>query len=87
MKIKLNDNQKKFLIENEYVTTKTVDAVSYNSLYTYFMVEFDWMLDTTLNWYNMNDLVLESKDKQYGINYDLAVNFQNNDYDILLNIK
>ena len=35
----------------------------------------------------MNDLILESKDKQYGINYDLAVNFQNNDYDILLNIK
>jgi hypothetical protein len=86
MKIKLNDNQKKFLIENEYVTTKTVDAVSYKSLYTYFMVEFDWVLDTNLNWYNMNDLILESKDKQYGINYDLAVNFQNNDYDILINV-
>ena len=87
MEIKLNDNQKKFLIENEYVTTKTVDAVSYKSLYTYFMTEFDWVLDTNLNWYNMNDLILESKDKQYGINYELAVNFQNNDYDILLNIK
>lgn len=87
MKIKLNDNQKKFLIENEYVTTKTVDAVSYKSLYTYFAVEFDWVLDTNLNWFNMNDLILESKDKQYGINYELAVNFQNNDYDILLNIK
>lgn len=87
MKIKLNDNQKKFLIENEYVTTKTVDAVSHSKLYTYFMVEFDWVLDTNLNWYNMNDLILESKDKQYGINYDLAVNFQDNDYDILLNLK
>ena len=87
MEIKLNDNQKKFLIENEYVTTKSVDAVSYNKLYTYFIKEFDWVLDTNLNWYNMNDLILESKDKQYGINYELAVNFQNNDYDILLNIK
>jgi hypothetical protein len=87
MKIKLNDNQKKFLIENEYVTTKSVDAVSHNKLYTYFMVEFDWVLDTNLNWFNMNDLILESKDKQYGINYELAINFQDNDYDILLNIK
>ena len=87
MKIKLNNNQKKFLIENEYVTTKTVDAVSYKSLYTYFVNEFDWVLDTDLNWYNMNDLILETKDKKFGINYDLAVNFQNNDYDILLNIK
>lgn len=87
MKIKLNDNQKKFLIENEYVTTKTVDAVSYKSLYTYFMVEFDWVLDTNLNWFNMNDLILESKDKELGINYELAVNFQGDDYNILLNIK
>ena len=87
MKIKLNDNQKKFLIENEYVTTKTVDAVSYKSLYTYFMPEFDWVLDTDLNWFNMNDLTLETKDKKYGIDFNLAVNFQDNDYDILLNIK
>jgi hypothetical protein len=35
----------------------------------------------------MNDLILETKDKQYGINYELAINFQDNDYDILLNIK
>ena len=87
MKIKLNDNQKKFLIENEYVTTKSVDAVSYKSLCTYFVNEFDWMLDTNLNWYNMNDLILETKDKKYGIDFELAVNFQDNDYDILLNIK
>ena len=87
MKIKLNENQKKFLIENEYVTTKSVDAVSYKSLCNYFVNEFDWILDTNLNWYNMNDLILETKDKKYGIDFNLAVNFQNNDYDILLNIK
>ena len=87
MKIKLNENQKKFLIENEYVTTKSVDAVSYKSLYTYFIPEFDWVLDTNLNWYNMNDLILENKDKELGIDYELMVNFQDNDYDILLNIK
>lgn len=87
MEIKLNDNQKKFLIENEYVTTKTVDAVSYKSLYTYVMTEFDWVLDTNLNWFNMNDLILETKDKELGINYELAVNFQDDDYNILLNIK
>lgn len=87
MKIKLNDNQKKFLIENEYVTTKSVDAVNSKKLYTYFMPEFDWVLDTDLNWCNMNDLTLETKDKKYGIDYELVVNFQDNDYDILLNIK
>ena len=87
MKIKLNDNQKKFLIENEYVTTKSVDAISHKSLCTYFVNEFDWVLDTNLNWYNMNDLILETKDKKYGIDFELVVNFQNNDYDILLNIK
>ena len=29
---------------------------------------------------------LENKDKELGINYDLAVNFQDTDYDILLKI-
>lgn len=87
MKIKLNDNQKKFLIDNEYITAKSVDAVNHNKLYTYFMVEYDWILDTNLNWFNMNDLVLETKDKLYGIDFKLAVNFQDDDYNILLNIK
>lgn len=87
MKINLNDNQKKFLIENEYVTTKTVDAVSHNKLYTYFIKEFDWVLETTNYYFNMNDLVLKSKDKKLGINYVILLNFQDNDYDTLLNIK
>ena len=87
MEIKLNDNQKKFLIENEYVTTKSVDAVSHNKLYTYFIKEFDWVLETTNYYFNMNDLVLKSKDKKLGINYVILLNFQDNDYDTLLNIK
>ena len=87
MEIKLNDNQKKFLIENEYVTTKSVDAVSHNKLYTYFIKEFDWVLETTNYYFNMNDLVLKSKDKKLGINYVILLNFQDNDYNTLLNIK
>lgn len=87
MEIKLNDNQKKFLIENEYVTTKSVDAVSHNKLYTYFIKEFDWILETANYYFNMNDLVLKSKDKKLGINYVILLNFQDNDYDTLLNIK
>ena len=87
MEIKLNDNQKKFLIDNEYVTTKSVDAISYNKLYTYFIDEFDWTLETTNYYFNMNDLVLKSKDKKLGINYVILLNFQDNDYNTLLNIK
>ena len=87
MEIKLNDNQKKFLIENEYVTTKSVDAVSHSKLYTYFINEFDWVLETTNYYFNMNDLVLKSKDKKLGINYVILLNFQDNDYNTLLNIK
>lgn len=87
MEIKLNDNQKKFLIDNEYVTTKSVDAVSYSKLYTYFIDEFDWVLETTNYYFNMNDLVLKSKDKKLGINYVILLNFQDSDYNTLLNIK
>lgn len=87
MEIKLNDNQKKFLIDNEYVTTKSVDAVSHNNLYTYYINEFDWILETTNYYFNMNDLVLKSKDKKLGINYVILLNFQDNDYNTLLNIK
>lgn len=87
MEIKLNDNQKKFLIDNEYVTTKSVDAVSHSKLYTYFIKEFDWVLETTNYYFNMNDLVLKSKDKKLGINYVILLNFQDNDYNTLLNIK
>lgn len=89
MKIKLNDNQKKFLIDNGYVTAKSVDAVNHNKLYTYFMVEYDWILDTELNRFYMNDLVLEPKTKMYNFdfNYELFVNFQDDDYNLLLNIK
>ena len=87
MEIKLNDNQKKFLIDNEYVTTKSVDAVSHNKLYTYFIKEFDWILETTNYYFNMNDLVLKDKDEKFGINYVILLNFQDNDYNTLLNIK
>ena len=67
MEIKLNDNQKKFLIDNEYVTTKSVDAVSHSKLYTYFIKEFDWILETTNYYFNMNDLVLKDKDEKLAI--------------------
>lgn len=87
MEIKLNDNQKKFLIDNEYVTTKSVDAVSHSKLYTYFIKEFDWILETTNYYFNMNDLVLKDKDEKFGINYVILLNFQDNDYNTLLNIK
>ena len=88
MEIKLNDNQKKFLIDNEYVTTKSVYAVSHSKLYTYFIKEFDWILETTNYYFNMNDLVLKSKDKKLGLNYVILLkNFQDNDYNTLLNIK
>lgn len=88
MEIKLNDNQKKFLIDNEYVTTKSVDATSHSKLYTYFIKEFDWILETTNYYFNMNDLVLKSKDKKLGLNYVILLkNFQDNDYNTLLNIK
>ena len=84
----INDSiSRSFLIENDYVTTKSVDAVSHNKLYTYFMVEFDWILETANYYFNMNDLVLKSKDKKLGINYVILLNFQDNDYDTLLNIK
>ena len=83
MEIKLNDNQKKFLIENEYVTTNSVDAVSHNKLYTFFIKEFDWVLETTNYYFNMNDLVLKDKDEKFGINYVILLNFQDNDYNTL----
>lgn len=87
MKIELNKKQKQFLIKNEYITVKTVDALNYATLTTYFVDNFDWILDTRLNNYNMNDLVLKAIDKTSLSIYDVMINFQGTDFDTLLNIK
>jgi len=83
--MKLNKNQKHFLFDNYYITTKTLDAVVHDGWENYFINNFVWEL-VGKDRYGLERLYL--KDKKTGdIEYTLGLIFQDNDYNILLDIK
>lgn len=90
--MKLNDRQKQFLINNDYITTKVLNSLTHKGWERYFIENFEWKLDLHLNNWRMNDLVLTEKvpsypDIDYEIKYAVMLNFQGNDLQELLLIK
>lgn len=87
--IKLNNKQKQFLVDNEYVTTKSLDSLTHKGWEKYFIDNFEWSLDLHKNKWRMNDLTLFHKGEfEYlDMEYNLLLNFQNKDLQALLNIK
>ena len=83
--IKLNDNQKQFLVDKGYITTKTLDSLDYEGWEQYYIKHFDWRLSIKQNEYNMYNLILASL-KTEDV-YEPMLNFQNNDLEELLEIK
>ena len=84
--MQLNDNQKKFLFENYYVTSKTLDSLTYEGWENYWIKNFDFELDSYLNNWNMRTLKITDKENpKYFIQVEL--NFQENDFDTLLEIE
>lgn len=83
--MKLNDRQKQFLVDNDYITTKVLDSLTHKGWERYFIENFEWKLDLHLNNWGMNDLVLT--DRENDITYDVMLNFQGNDLQELLLIK
>ena len=84
--MQLNDNQKKFLFENYYVTSKTLDSLTYEGWENYWIKNFDFELDTNLNRWNMRTLKIFDKES-LKIFIETDLNFQENDFEVLLEIE
>ena len=84
--ILLNDNQKQFLVDNYYVTKKTVDSLDYVGWEKFYIKNFYWKLDTDYNRWNMNTLVLINKDTGEE-DFNINLNFQDNDLNNLMKIS
>lgn len=72
--LNLTKKQKEFLFEKEYVTAKTLDALTTKGWQQYFINNFDWKLETQKNNYRMNDLYLFSRKSDFS--YHILLNFQ-----------
>lgn len=83
--MKLNNKQKQFLFDNYYVTAKVLDALVYEGWQNYFIKSFDWEL-AGKDIYGFERLYLKDK-KSKDIEYTIGLNFQDNDYQKLLEIK
>ena len=84
--MQINDNQKKFLFENYYVTSKTLDSLTYEGWENYWIKNFDFELDTNLNRWNMRTLKIFDKES-LKIFIETDLNFQENDFEVLLEIE
>ena len=84
--MQLNDNQKKFLFENYYVTSKTLDSLTYEGWENYWIKNFDFELDTNLNRWNMRTLKIFDKES-LKIFIETDLNFQENDFEVLIEIE
>ena len=85
MKINLNDNQKQFLFDEYYVTSKVLDAYTYSGWQNFYIKNFIWKLDTNYNRWNMRTLVLVNKgtgEEDFNIN----LNFQGHDFAVLMKL-
>ena len=84
--MQLNDNQKKFLFKNHYVTARSLDSLTYDGWENYWIKNFNINLDSYLNNWNMRTLKITDKENpKYFIQVEL--NFQENDFDTLLEIE
>jgi len=89
--MKLNKKQKQYLFDNYYVTAKVLDACLEAGWKDYFINYFDWSLEGK-DQYGFEKLYLinngKSKlGKKGDIEYRIGLNFHDDDYYTLLDIK
>ena len=89
--MKLNNKQKQYLLDNGYVTAKTLDAAVEPGWKNYFIKSFDWEL-VGKDRYGLERLYLIDKGKwdikdKGEIVYTIGLNFQDDDYNTLQNIR
>ena len=80
--MKLNKSQKQFLFENNYLTSKVLDSLTYKGWENYFIKNFDFEL-AGKDRYGLERLYLKDK-KTKDIEYTVGLIFQDNDYFRLL---
>ena len=89
--MKLNNKQKQYLLDKGYVTAKTLDAAIEPGWKNYFIKSFDWEL-VGKDWSGLEKLYLVDKGKfdkrdKGNIVYTIGLNFQDDDYNTLQNIR
>lgn len=89
--MKLNNKQKRYLLDNGYVTAKVLAAVIEPGWKNYFIKSFDWEL-ADKDRYGLERLHLidngKRKIKDNGkIVYTIGLNFQDDDYNTLQSIR
>ena len=89
--MKLNNKQKQYLLDNGYVTAKTLDAAIEPGWKNYFIKSFDWEL-VGKDWSGMEKLYLIDKGKfdkrdKGNIVYTIGLIFHDDDYKELENIR
>lgn len=84
--MKLNNNQKRFLFENNYLDAKCLDSLTHKGWEEYWINNYDFELDLNLNGWNMRTLTLIDKDNMCR-NIEIDLIFQNDDFNKLLSIK
>jgi hypothetical protein len=84
--ITLNNNQKWFLFDKNYVDQNALDAAIYDGWEEHFIRNFDWELTLELNRWRLRKLVLKAKDTGITL-YTIELNFRNNDLQKLLNLE
>lgn len=70
----LNNEQKRFLFEKGYVTSKVLDACVEPGWQEYFIKNFNWLIDDTNNggWYGIS--IVSKSDNRY--RYDNMLNLR-----------
>ena len=89
--MKLNNKQKRYLLDNGYVTAKALSAVVELGWKSHFIKDFDWEL-TSKDRYGLGRLYLIDKGKRNTkhkgeIAYTIGLDFQDDDYKELENIR
>lgn len=83
----LNEKQKRWLFENDYVTAKVLDACIEQGWREYYINYFDWKLDLELDMFGFNRLWLVDKDEPKSRPLGTGLNFQDDDFQKLLALK
>ena len=87
----LNKKQKQFLFANNYVNSKVLDAITCNGWQDSFIKNYVWELKGKDQWGFDRLLLVNNGKSAFGkkgnVEYEIGLNFQNNDYKLLLATK
>lgn len=84
--MKLNYNQVIYLFMKGYLDSKTLDSPMFSNFATYWADNYEFKLDTKLNYWGMRTLKIIDKQLK-DICHKIYLNFQGNDFKDFLQIK